>query len=185
MSSSFQYCSLLSIQARLDPNWVGLNHDFDYYLIFEIPKPWARKVEFGANFPKELTELFEKIKQDGIKFKFLGLEKNKEYTPAGKIKLLFYKNSNEYFVEFSTIELNVPENKLITTIRNLFEQNSAKYSPYLIESETTQDIFVCNHSARDRCCGTFGKEIYHHLTNTSSNYRVWKSSHMGGHRLAP
>ncbi len=57
-----------------------------------------------------------------------------------------------------------------------------------IDDSPIRDIIVCTHGSRDACCGTFGVPIYQHLrqlANTGGSTRVWRSSHLGGHRFAP
>lgn len=50
-----------------------------------------------------------------------------------------------------------------------------------------RDLLVCTHGARDACCGKFGFRLYQDLVRLADGeeLRVWRSSHLGGHRFAP
>ena len=75
-------------------------------------------------------------------------------------------------------------NKLIVNEdKDLIEQG-------LINNRNARDIFVCTHGSRDVCCASFGFPIYTKLKNTfqksdDTSTRVWRISHIGGHRYAP
>ena len=59
-----------------------------------------------------------------------------------------------------------------------------------VESKFENEIFVCGHESRDACCGKLGMPVFRklkELTEQSADqkYRVWKTSHIGGHKYAP
>lgn len=50
------------------------------------------------------------------------------------------------------------------------------------------DVLVCAHGARDVCCGAAGTKLatsFGAVQAESSTTRVWRTSHLGGHRFAP
>lgn len=50
-----------------------------------------------------------------------------------------------------------------------------------------RDILVCTHGSRDVCWGKFGYAIYKLLRArhaAPNGLRVWRTSHIGGHRFA-
>lgn len=61
----------------------------------------------------------------------------------------------------------------------------------------TRDLFVCAHGRHDLCCGKYGTPLFQEILEnyvqplTASEdsaalpYRVWRTSHFGGHRHAP
>lgn len=61
----------------------------------------------------------------------------------------------------------------------------------------TRDLFICTHGRHDLCCGKYGAPMYQHLLDnyvrplasstdgTAPPFRVWRTSHFGGHRHAP
>ena len=53
-------------------------------------------------------------------------------------------------------------------------------------------MFICGHSAKDYCCGTFGNTLYQFALDflqenrdKFSNVKIWQSSHLKGHKFAP
>ncbi|HEY6567238.1 MAG TPA: sucrase ferredoxin, partial [Actinomycetota bacterium] len=51
-----------------------------------------------------------------------------------------------------------------------------------------RDILICTHGTRDACCGTIGMKLVQALSSWAEdqpNVRLWRSSHLGGHRFAP
>ncbi len=56
---------------------------------------------------------------------------------------------------------------------------------------TTTDVLICTHGSRDRCCGSFGTRLFTEAVELqatgvlSANVRVWRTSHIGGHRFSP
>lgn len=47
------------------------------------------------------------------------------------------------------------------------------------------EVLVCAHGRRDPCCGRWGTLLHVELTGRSTDVRVWRCSHTGGHRFAP
>lgn len=53
------------------------------------------------------------------------------------------------------------------------------------------DLLVCTHGSRDRCCGQAGTVLFLEVENAVqasedlTSVRVWRTSHIGGHRFAP
>ena len=72
-------------------------------------------------------------------------------------------------------------------------QNKASQStktPELGQRIDRQDILICTHGMRDRCCAKLGQPIFRSAKRMAEkgilpNVRVWRSSHIGGHRFAP
>ncbi|HET9690804.1 MAG TPA: sucrase ferredoxin [Acidimicrobiales bacterium] len=51
-----------------------------------------------------------------------------------------------------------------------------------------RDVLVCTHGRRDRCCGSFGTELWQDLARDGGpgdDVTLWRTSHTGGHRFAP
>lgn len=53
------------------------------------------------------------------------------------------------------------------------------------------DLLVCTHGSRDRCCGQAGTVLFLEVEDAVrasedlTSVRVWRTSHIGGHRFAP
>jgi hypothetical protein len=179
------------MRSKLDASWIKLPEKIDFYLIFEFPEPWDRKIELSNHFPILLREYLQEIKDTGHKFKFLCVKPNNKYQKIDKrsIRILFYKGNPRDFVSYQKIELLIPSMDLVSKyVKSLVEANVNYFNKYKIENNHTRDIFICVHGERDQCCGKFGIEIYNKLKETiqdTSNIRIWETSHMGGHRVSP
>ncbi len=46
-------------------------------------------------------------------------------------------------------------------------------------------FLVCAHGRRDACCARLGPPLFDLLRRRLPPYRLWQSSHLGGHRFAP
>lgn len=59
------------------------------------------------------------------------------------------------------------------------------------EHDDIIDVLVCTHGSRDRCCGNLGARLFMELDDRrrhgewDERVRVWRTSHIGGHRFAP
>ncbi len=52
-------------------------------------------------------------------------------------------------------------------------------------TEAPDEILICSHGTRDRCCGGPGTRLAVEARATLSDMRVRRTSHLGGHRFAP
>ena len=53
-----------------------------------------------------------------------------------------------------------------------------------------KDILICIHGMRDKCCARFGQPFFREAARSAKqgdlpNTRLWRVSHIGGHRFAP
>lgn len=98
--------------------------------------------------------------------------------------------------DFSVAEYVVPADDVAAATRFLLfaEGDARRFAAHKVDrdggaaGDGTRDLFVCTHGARDACCGRFGAALQIELDALAaarSNVRVWRSSHLGGHRFAP
>jgi hypothetical protein len=95
-------------------------------------------------------------------------------------------------ISFIKEEYLVPTDQIGYLIEALImkRDNLAQFDNYSQDTNHLRDIFVCTHGAQDTCCGSVGYPIYNELrhsyaTQPELNLRVWRVSHLGGHRFAP
>lgn len=58
-------------------------------------------------------------------------------------------------------------------------------TPAVEISDAPDEVLVCSHGARDRCCGGPGTRLAIEVRATLPNVRIRRTSHLGGHRFAP
>src|SRR5215207_7769851 len=66
----------------------------------------------------------------------------------------------------------------------------SRFGRYEENTSHVRDILVCTHGSHDACCGKFGYPAYETLRYgyagaSKRQLRVWRTSHIGGHRFAP
>ncbi|MCE7737081.1 MAG: hypothetical protein GPJ54_19500 [Candidatus Heimdallarchaeota archaeon] len=183
------FCSVESQKSNLDPSWIKIGDNLDFYLIFEFNQPWDKFVEKSNHFPEGLTEYLQKIKSEGKKFKYFCIKSGDKEIKRGMsgTQVFFYKANRVGFASFERTELILPEDKFLEGIQSLVENQSHIYRKFEVKSDKIRDIFVCTHNERDQCCGFFGVQISKKLksNNFDQSVRIWQSSHMGGHKVGP
>lgn len=179
-------CSLVSRATDDDPG--GSGTPFASYLGVEVPTPWDEDVTESPNFPKGLSEPIEKAFDTGIIGKFTGLMPDPEYSHEGHKRVLLYRRAESPGVAYERHEWLLPDEQLVSFIHAL-SSDSSRFERYRETAPIVRDILVCTHGGRDACCGKFGYPVYEKLRyKYAAEYpglRVWRTSHIGGHRFAP
>lgn len=108
--------------------------------------------------------------------------------PKSRIQLI--KNPNNH--DGANIRLYVVITRPGET--NLYEFTLSSYEDILdIDFEkslkektpiTKYLILICTHGSYDECCSKYGLEIFNHLNGIQSDYEIWQTTHVGGHRFA-
>ena len=84
----------------------------------------------------------------------------------------------------------MPNGELVAAVEALLHGMGglSHFERYRQDTALVRDIVVCTHGSRDVCCGRFGYQVYDILRRrymVRGKIRVWRSSHIGGHRFAP
>ncbi len=190
--SEYRRCSLVSQEAGDDPG--GSGTPFSAYLGVEVPPPWSEDVTESRNFPEGLSESVEKAFDTGVVGKFTGLMPDSEYSRKGHKRALLYQRSKNpggvaNAAAYERHEWLLPDEQLVPFAHSLSGGDLSRFERYRENAPIVRDILVCTHGGRDACCGKFGYPIYETLrykyTAEYSGLRVWRTSHIGGHRFAP
>lgn len=101
--------------------------------------------------------------------------------------------------EYAAAEYVVPVADAEALIRFLLlgVGDGIQFESFRVERDGVRDLFVCTHGARDACCGKYGGALQMELDaltgaghaidakGARGETRVWRVSHLGGHRFAP
>jgi hypothetical protein len=163
-------CSSWSRLAALDP--IGSIGSYEGYLLVEWPMPWPRDV---ATIPA-LSGIDALVGHHGLR---LQLVMPALGEPEDRI-CLYWKNAVNEPTGFTLYEGRASGYEtMLEAVEHAISQRQKSGASF-------KDILICGHGARDRCCGSMGTRLAlwagHHL---SSDVRVWRTSHTGGHRFAP
>lgn len=153
---------------------LGTAPSHECYLVLEAAFPWQHDILET----KDLAGFRHVLMQLGIKVHLIGSDP--EYTRQGLRTVLFFQRNG---VEFTTQEFLVPQGREEVVLPAIAEGLAQAY----LVSENRRHILVCVDGGHDICCGRWGQPCYAALRAalTEPDVRVWRSSHIGGHRFAP
>lgn len=179
-------CSVVSRESGDDP--IGSATPFERCLMVEIRPPYQRNAPDSRRFPEGLPEVVNGAMDDGLIQKLGAFMPDREYSEKGMARILFFSRpeGGEPFASFSKHDLLVPLEDITPVVEALASDGVAP-EEYRREPGNVRDVFVCTHNNRDVCCGKFGDPVYKELRRecANENLRVWRTSHIGGHRFAP
>jgi hypothetical protein len=183
------FCSRLSAERGLPP--IGSAGCYDAILAFELPAPWTPKLAGSSASDERLDAAIHAIGKRAKKVRLLALEPADDLRRARgdeKSRVLHFYREGERFSGYARRDYDVPRAELAAVLEALAGIGSDLPKPHGVEAGV-RDILVCTHGARDACCGKFGYGFYVEMRGLAAlrgdGTRVWRTSHLGGHRFAP
>lgn len=185
-----QFCSVVSKSNGEDP--IGSAATHTRYLIMEVALPWERTVTASRHVPQALPGLLRRAGERGEPVRFQAVAPDRAYTPEDHTRVILLGKPSGMFADYTRDEFVVPTNEAIDLVGALVEDPSAlpRFERFRQDRTGVRDLLVCTHGTHDACCATLGFPTYatlrHEYTNASQDeLRVWRTSHIGGHRFAP
>ena len=166
-------CAEWARLAAVDP--AGTAGSYRGYVLVEWPLPWPRDVgEVG-----ELQPLVAVLRDSGLRLQAV-------CGPGGRDELsriVVYRQpiDDGWSWRATGVERLVPLSNLVQEAIDLVATNDGRATP-------GTDVLICGHGRRDVCCGSKGIQLVNHLQAggaLGSDVRLWRTSHLGGHRFAP
>jgi hypothetical protein len=183
-------CCAVSEASGEDP--AGTGTPFAGYLGIEVPLPWKRDVTESRHFLQALREAVERAQSAGLIGKFTGLVPDPEYSREGHVRVILLRRPPGLFAAYEKEEYVAPKGEVVALVEALAAEPDAlsRFARYREDTSHIRDVLVCTHGSRDVCCGRFGRPIYKELRQryapeSEGQLRVWRTSHLGGHRFAP
>lgn len=177
-------CSAQTQARHVDP--IGTATTYDAYLLVEVALPWPPSI---TDHPL-LAELTAAIAEAGGAVQVLGLVP--EHDDADVHRVIAYRRPDGPFRQFRRSERSVRTSDLATAAAELLAAPIAADEPGTPgpvddADEVAADLLVCTHGRRDRCCGSYGTNLFTAIgaRYVRSGVRSWRVSHTGGHRFAP
>jgi hypothetical protein len=180
-------CSLVSRANGEDP--IGSAKPIENRLIVELPQPWQRDALGSRRLVEGLRPVVEGARDAGLLDAFSATLPDREYSRNGHTRLLFLRRPSGPFAAYEKEDFLVPNGEVTAAAGALLKGDGlGRFERYRQETGHVRDILVCTHGGRDVCCGKFGYPVYDLLRRRHAapgKLRVWRTSHIGGHRFAP
>jgi hypothetical protein len=178
------FCSDNSREAGEDI--IGSASNYQTYILVECPPPWSPEAIDSRWVPENLQMLVKEIKREKLPISFLLISNNSSHK-VEKTTLLIYQKKEGLSHGYNKQEFCLRNIEQVATVVKKWMRGDLDSD---LETSETRDILICTHGSRDRCCARYGNPFYFHATTSVfslglDNIRIWKSSHIGGHRFAP
>jgi hypothetical protein len=186
-------CAVRHVAEGVDPG--GTAPHWDAVLVVEVPAPWPRDICEAEPFRSLRDAPSATITgADGRIWRPQGvipadrgagvrvMAREAAGTAAGPFEL------REWLLPRESPDLQV---QLCRALLASDEPSMERFSPYRDDpAPGTVDLLLCTHGTRDICCGSSGTALYAAAVSAIDSqpvdgFRLWRTSHAGGHRFAP
>lgn len=171
-------CSTWTRAEAVDP--IATAGIYDGFLLVEWPLPWPADMASAAG----LAELGPALKAARVRLQ--GLVTPVRYRPGLRRLILYRRRPGEWFRGYERVQRLVPPAGLVAGAHELLSLAPGTGAGPI--STGPGDVLVCTHGNRDVCCGSAGTALVGELVpqwEATKGYRLWRTSHTGGHRFAP
>ena len=183
-------CSTFSKNNNEDPG--GTAPNWDRCLVMELREPWNKDINRSRFFPAAINGLIARADARGDKIRLQCVVRDSEYSVEGHVRLMLFSKPAGMSKAYHKEEFLVPVESLGNFVGVLLEKPELKdvLDEHRCDTSGIRDILVCTHGAHDTCCATFGYPVYEELRKritsvSNESLRVWRVSHIGGHRFSP
>ena len=198
------FCSVAAQQA--DEDLIGTAGHYQTYVLLECPTPWPAIAFDSPAIPSALRQYIDAIAAKKT-VRFLCINCETSELPAHTTLLIYEQNSaskdlrqhpdraseSDHFTNgYQGYEFHLANLEEAIPCLEAYWQGAkdSEKRPVLGQEIDQQDILICTHGMRDKCCARFGRPLFKGAKQMVDegvlpNARVWKASHIGGHRFAP
>ncbi|WP_164821524.1 sucrase ferredoxin [Paenibacillus koleovorans] len=188
--SSQQACAAVSSSLREDLGGTASSHE--RYVLVEVPLPWEHDAAASKHFPAGLAAWLKAQVPSDVKYRLLAFASDFDPPSAGRTRLIFYKKPAAPFSSYERLAYSVPTEQAGLVIAAYLGPDSLDaFDAFRMDREGAglTEWFVCTHGSHDACCGKLGYQAFRdmyvqHATGSEGTLRVWRVSHIGGHRMA-
>lgn len=183
------FCAVAAEQSG--ESLVGTAGHYQTYVLIECPLPWAPQVFDTERIPPALRQFVKETESKGT-IRFLCINSGRPVTDRKTTVLVYERSeetddfSNSFSSGYDGYEFKVDGlDQVALALQRHWQKPRA-----IASISHIQDILVCTHGMRDRCCARFGQPFFREVKRLTDsrqllNVRAWKVSHIGGHRFAP
>lgn len=186
----FPLCAVVSMENGEDPIGTALN--FNHLLALELSPPWPEDVWQAKHVPDGLVDLFQQARNQGLALATQAILPNPTYqSRPGWTRIFSLRRPIGPFALYHKEEFLVPNREIAALVEALLLRPAAlsRFDVYRQRTSHVRELLICTHGNRDVCCGKFGfpafQALSQHALKAPQPFRVWRTSHFGGHRFAP
>ncbi len=167
---------------------IGTASNYQTYVLIECCVPWESEALNSKQIPQNLKDLIEEVEDSKQKVRFLLINNDQTKCADQRKVLIYHKKNQELFGGYERHEFNVDS---IDNVAGIVKSYLAgEVSDCETKNNPSRDILVCTHGSHDMCCARYGNPFYAEAVAVASelgldDVRIWRSSHFGGHRMAP
>lgn len=194
-------CAVASRAAGEDP--IGTATPRHAFLAIEVPLPWPYDAHAARDYPPGLFDALGALADQPRRTGFASIAPDAAYSVPDRTRALYYHRPAPPFATYDREEYLIPTEDVTEVIAAITEAAAAAAegsvrdaladvpiaTRYRQDVPSMRDLLVCTHGTHDGCCATFGFPAYRTLRRladeSNGRLRVWRSSHLGDHRLAP
>lgn len=187
-----QLCSVVAQERGEDP--IGTAPVYNEYLMIQIPSPWQKEVTDSKTMAPSIAEALAAHGNNRPGIRVQGILPQNPDEVGETLRIIHYRRpENDAFADFVRDEYDVPVSEAGRLVTALLggPEDLAAFASYRLDADThVRDLFICTHGSRDAACGRFGYPIFaalreQYVPASDGSLRVWRVSHLGGHRFAP
>ena len=186
---SARLCSVFSATNDEDPG--GTAPSWKRCVVIELKEPWEKEIATTSHFPQTVSDVLERAEQRGMPVRLQCMTPDAEHSVDGHSRVIYY-SLPEGAAVYDKEEFVLPVGEVGALVEALVESRGAldRFESYRQDTARFRDILVCTQGTYDVCCASFGYRIYQALRDEyvprlGDSLRVWRVSHLGGHRFAP
>ncbi|MBW4646769.1 MAG: sucrase ferredoxin [Goleter apudmare HA4340-LM2] len=166
---------------------IGSATNYETYILIECPPPWTSEAFNSRWVPNSLRNLVEEVKRNRLPVRFL-LIANDQSHKTDHTTLLIYQKQEGLSDGYRKHELKLANIEQVAGVVKKFLWGTIPNCE--LDTSFTRDILICTHGSHDKCCAKYGNSFYFQAIDIIANLsldhvRIWRSSHIGGHRFAP
>jgi len=199
MKTSF--CAAIARQTGEEP--IGTASHYQTYVLIECPYPWSANVFDSRQIPPALKQFITQTQsQRSVRFLCVNQGRSARSSADAKTRVLIYdslhllasertyarreNDGGSWFGSYRGFEFVVEGLDQVEDCVRAYWQGINLGKPIT----RFKDVLICTHGMRDKCCARFGQPFFRAAERmvaekSLSDVRIWRVSHIGGHRFAP
>lgn len=191
-------CRTCSDCARLHgEDAIGTVSGYEQFLIVEVPLPWPHAVTEAKHFPPGLYEVIDEGMRRKLSYRLEAIAPDAEWSKPGLTRLIQYKlvkidasfdEKVSFHQGFERREYLLPLEQVAGAAAALLYEPERlnDFAQWAVNEGPVRDLLVCTQGSRDASCGHYGYPLYREIREIwcGPGLRVWRASHIGGHRFA-